>query len=45
MIFGTDHYGSDYVDLVGTPDQPRASVGRLWAEELGRIDERESSGE
>ena len=27
MILGTDHYGSDYVDLVGMPDQPRANVG------------------
>ena len=29
MIFGTYHYGSDYVDLVSKPDQPRANVGRI----------------
>ena len=29
MIFGNDYDGGDYVDLVGTPGEPRASVGRV----------------
>jgi len=33
MIFGTDHDGGDYVDLVGTPGEPRVSEGfsLVWA--------------
>ena len=27
MIFGTYHYGSDYVDLVSKSGLPRANVG------------------
>ena len=34
MIFGTDHDGGEYLDLVGTPGSPRASVGQVVCDGL-----------